>query len=68
MRAIMIEKMKRAIGREPTFGNDCVRPVAVDRFSPKQTSAILLNYLVSADQKGLRDGKAERFGGLAVDH
>jgi hypothetical protein len=29
---------------------------------------VLLDYLVGADQKGLRDGKAERFGGLAVDH
>ena len=50
MRAIMIEKMKRAIGREPTFGNDCVRPEAASRAPPKQTPVTLFDHRVSAQQ------------------
>jgi len=41
-------------------------PIAAGRFSPKQTFAALLDYLVGANQERLRNLQAQSFGGLAV--
>ena len=46
---------------------ECKRPTAEVAQSGKRPLAFLLDHFIGADQQRLRDGEAQRFGGLAVD-